>query len=417
MKLHSPWLLVFVLLLVACNDEPPGTTETIVETSSTEGARPAATLQPSPTATLPEATPSPDVTLPSSTIAPTGTTASPSARPPAPVTPQLQPRFQGLYFFDQATGTARTTFPAGTEQIFASWQYENMGPNDMVQRTWFKDNELWLERTEQWNSATYGAAGTMSTVSVYDFEDGLDPGDYVLQLWVNGQIQQEAAFEILSPGETGAVTLALSSETRLAKVLDGRTLVVEDMDGGNRRELAVVNQEIVDLRWFSDGRHLLYVEVDRSEQVHDSSIGVKFAMWLVEVDTPALSQLSSFEENLHDPIIPFGGGYIALFKGTNYGDACFVDRQLQIMELDESFQRIALYGRADFAGAPISDAYWVYPKGKLTWIDNASQLRVPFEVTCADFGNPDDEGLQLRGEYVLYLDSLTAERVADLPLP
>jgi hypothetical protein len=87
------------------------------------------------------------------------------------------------------------------------------------------------------------------------------------------------------------------------------------------------------------------------------------------------------------------------------------------MELDENLQRAGLYGRSDFMGAPVSDAYWIYPKGKLSWIDNLSQLRVPFEVTCYIASNPDDEGLQLRGEYVLDLASFTAERVADLPLP
>jgi hypothetical protein len=135
-----------------------------------------------------------------------------------------------------------------------------MRPDHIVHRTWLKDGEVWLEREEAWDSAAYGAAGTLSAVSIYDFEVGLDPGAYLLQLRINGQIQQEAAFDILASGATEFVTLALSSETRVAKVINGRLLVVEDM-AGNQRELALVNEEIVDLRWFSDGRHLLYVEV------------------------------------------------------------------------------------------------------------------------------------------------------------
>ena len=232
--------------------------------------------------------------------------------PTTDVALEPQPRFQALHFAHQATDTPRSTFAAGTEQIFAIWQYRDLRPADVMQRTWFKDGQVWLEREERWDSATYGAEGTISSVSIYDFEDGLDPGDYLLQLKINGQIQQEASFDILPPVETEIVTLALSSETRIAKVLDGRRLVVEDVDG-NRRELAMVTEEIVDLRWFSDGRHLLYVEVDRSEQVGSSNIGVKHAMWLVDVDTVALSQLSTFEENLHDPLIPFASGFIALF--------------------------------------------------------------------------------------------------------
>jgi hypothetical protein len=428
MKLHVLWLLIYVLPLIACSADPPATPATIVETLAvgTLGAEtvlPTSTLQLTPTAVPPSATPpkiletaSAEPARPTTTLQPTRTAAPPTATAPTDVALEPQPRFQGLHFAYQATDTPRTTFPAGTEQIFAIWQYENMRPDHIVHRTWLKDGEVWLEREEAWDSAAYGAAGTLSAVSIYDFEVGLDPGAYLLQLRINGQIQQEAAFDILASGATEFVTLALSSETRVAKVINGRRLVVEDM-AGNQRELAQVDEEIVDLRWFSDGRHLLYVEVDRSEQVGGSGIGVKHALWLVDVDTPALSQLSTFEENLHSPLIPFDNGYIALFSGSNYGDACFVDRQLRIMELDENLQRAALYGRPDFLGAPVSDAYWIYPTDKLSWPDNATHLRVPFEVTCFDAGNPADEGLQLRGEYVLDLTSFTAERVADLPLP
>jgi hypothetical protein len=292
-----------------------------------------------------------------------------------------------------------------------------MGPDEVMGRTWFKDGALWLEREEAWDSEAHGAEGMLSAVSIYDFEDGLDPGSYLLQLKIDGQIQQEASFNILGPEGVDVVTLALSSETRNAQVINGNRLVVEDMDGGNRRELALVNEEIIDLRWFSDGRHLLYVEVDRSEQVNGSPIGLKHALGLVDVDTGALSQLSTFEENLHSPLIPFGSGYITLFKGTGYGDACFVDRQLQIMALDENFQRTGLYARPDFQGAPVSESYWLFPIGKLSWPDNESLLQVSFEVTCAVFSNPEDEGLQLRGEYVLNMTDFTAERVAELPLP
>jgi len=116
-------------------------------------------------------------------------------------------------------------------------------------------------------------------------------------------------------------------------------------------------------------------------------------------------------------LIPFGSGYIAIFKGSSYGDACFVDRQLRIMELDENFQRAGLYGRSDFQGAPVSESYWLYPVGKLSWPDNDSHLQVSFDVTCWDANNPEDGGHQLRGEYILDLVDFMAERVADIPLP
>jgi hypothetical protein len=411
MKQQLILLLPLVFLLFACGVDSTGLPTTSLETPSAEAARPTSTVQPPPSAE--PASPTPPTPTAQATL--TADPASPT--PPTLVAPDPEPHFHGLHFTGPGEANPQTSFPAGIEEIFAVWFYENMRPEDVMKRTWLKDGQVWLEREEAWDSDTLGTEGMISAVSIYDFEDGLDPGSYLLQLKINGQIQQEAAFDIPAPDEAGVVTLALSSETRLAKVIDGNRLVVEDMDGAHRREVALVDEEIVDLRWFSDGRHLLFVEVDRSEQVGGSTIGVKHALWLVDTDTGTLSQLSTFEENLHSPLIPFGSGYIAIFKGSSYGDACFVDRQLRIMELDENFQRAGLYGRSDFLGAPLSEAYWLYPVGKLSWIDNASQLQVSFDVTCWDANNPEDGGHQLRGEYILDLVDFMAERVADIPLP
>lgn len=370
-----------------------------------------------PTAVQPTA---PGLTIPAivtPTIQAVGTTtAVATVTPFTPVTDRMAvPAFSGLYFASQPTLPGQTAFAAGTEEVFAIWQYTNLADGDLVERRWFKDGQVWLTREETWQATVYGVSGTRVDVSVYDFEgSGLEPGHYALQLFINGQSQITAEFDILLPGEA-VITLSQSSETRIAQVWNSHRLIVVGKDG-RERQLAQVKGEIVELNWLPDGRHLLFVELDRSGQLANSSIGLKHALWQVDADTAVVTQLGSFAEDLHGMRIAPDGRYVAFTTGTEYGDACFVDRHLHIMALDDSYQRLRLYERSDFAGAPISTVHWIYLdwENKTSW-DNHKTLRVAFAVTCLEPSQATPAELLLPGYYLLDMETFTAVRTGDLP--
>lgn len=371
-----------------------------------------------PTAVEPTAAPGlivPAITTPTIQAAGT-TTAVPTVTPFTLGTePTVVPTFGGLYFARQPTLPGQTAFAAGTEEVFAIWQYANLTEGDLVERRWFKDGQVWLTREEAWQATVYGVSGTRVDVSVYDFEgSGLEPGHYALQLFINGQAQIRAEFDILPPGEA-VITLSQSSETRIAQVWNGRRLMVVGRDG-RERQLAQVEGEIVELNWLPDGRHLLFVELDRSEQIANSSIGLKHALWQVDADTGAVTQLGSFAEDLHGMKIAPDGRYVAFTTGTEYGDACFVDRHLRVMALSDRYQRLGLYERADFAGAPSSTIHWIYLdwENKTSW-DNHKTLRVAFAVTCLEPSQATPAELRLPGYYLLDMETFTAVRTGDLP--
>ncbi|MBK8988448.1 MAG: hypothetical protein IPM39_20665 [Chloroflexi bacterium] len=102
------------------------------------------------------------------------------------------PVFANLRFAATPIGPPQSVFPAGTQRIFAVWDYQNMGVTDVVRREWRRDGEPWLIREETWDYLHYGPQGVVNDVSIYDFETGLPPGEYELLLFLNG-IQQLAA--------------------------------------------------------------------------------------------------------------------------------------------------------------------------------------------------------------------------------
>ena len=105
-----------------------------------------------------------------------------------------------LRFANGPNGQATETFPAGTEIIYAIWDYTALSPGDRIRRIWIRDNLIWLTREEKWDWEKYGADGTVRDLSIFDFEgSGLKSAEYRLQLYLNDDLQQESAFVILPP--------------------------------------------------------------------------------------------------------------------------------------------------------------------------------------------------------------------------
>lgn len=125
-----------------------------------------------------------------------GVLLSPTVLPTAP----SADGFCCLHFAAGPNGQAVEAFPAGTEIIYAVWDYAALSPGDRVRRIWIRDNLIWLAREEKWDWEKYGASGTVRDLSIFDFEgSGLQSAEYRLQLYLNDELQQEGAFTISPP--------------------------------------------------------------------------------------------------------------------------------------------------------------------------------------------------------------------------
>ncbi len=385
MMLKRFGILLYLLigLLAACS-LPSTTTDlkpTLVSSQVTAVSTPTPAATQPPTATVP---PQPDATA--------------TARIPT---------FSQLNF--QTSNGSGSVFPSGTEEVFAVWQYHNMTAEDFVQRVWRYNGEPWLEREELWDFDTYSATGTVNNISVYNFEGGgLAPGHYELTLYINGQPQAHAAFEIEG---TAVVTLSAEAQSFIAQVLNGSTLVLQN--GRNEStEIAQMNH-IVELVWFvgdNNGLYLLWVDQDSSQQISGATLGIKHALWLVDITTMAQVQLGSYEDDFHSVSVANDGLHIAAISGTNYGDACFVDRNFYILELNDAHELLAVNGRSAFEGAPVSEDLFIYPVDNGRWLDGTT-FEIGFDITCVN----KEEVPELAGVYQLDVEGLTAVRSESLP--
>ena len=90
--------------------------------------------------------------------------------------------FSNLSFSTMPDGLPTYTFPRGTLQIFARWDYSSVPAEATVIRRWYRNGVLWLERAE-WFPA---GSGHINNVSIYDYRYGLPAGVYYVQLEVPG---------------------------------------------------------------------------------------------------------------------------------------------------------------------------------------------------------------------------------------
>jgi hypothetical protein len=91
--------------------------------------------------------------------------------------------FRNLIFSTQSGGPDTLWFHAGTSQIFAQWDFQNVPGDAIVLRRWYRNGVLWLERREAW---VYGSSGRVQDVSIYNFEVGLLPGQYAVEIELEG---------------------------------------------------------------------------------------------------------------------------------------------------------------------------------------------------------------------------------------
>ena len=194
-------LLLTSMLLVAC--------ERAGETTD-NSTPPLATLDPNafPTPTLDPFEPSDEGTdgggifefppvggdNPTAEPLPSATVGDGSVPPPVGVT-----RFTNMRFASSGSGDAQGNFPAGTEEIYAIWDYTGMTANDNMERIWYLNDQVYVQRDQVWPFETYGFTGTVRDIYLYDYIDGIDTGNWRVELWLNGELQASGSFTVGGP--------------------------------------------------------------------------------------------------------------------------------------------------------------------------------------------------------------------------
>ena len=323
-----------------------------------------------------------------------------------PTLASANPQFSNLQFRQTPSALTQTVFDGGTEEVFAAWTYVNLSSSDVVRRVWTKNGAAWLEREEIWDVATYGSLGTINDISIYDFEgSGLEPGRYQLTLYLNDVYQTEAPFEVKTA--VSATDLATSTETQLAWVDEQNILMLDAWDG-TQRELARANK-IVELLWLSDGQHLLYVD-QKEETDPNAPPWPKHALWIINTENGEQWQLGSYEENLRRISLMPGNRFIVTIPGSDYGDACGMDRSLSFVALDDRYQRIALHNMRDFAGIS-TDLYGFFPEEMGKWVsDHEYDVSLTAYCMSPEMGTS-EEDMALIGQYRFDLNALTAVKI------
>lgn len=151
--------------------------------------------------------------LPGAATAPTAT-ASPLPSPsplPATATPTPQPtpvaQFGRILFGTGVQGQQLVnqgiSFPPGTKQIYARWSYRNMRDGTPYYLSWLLDNSPWAYESLTWDTSRYGQEGDAYLVQIAEQDaDGLPPGSYQLELFIEDRLVQIASFSVLAPTPT-----------------------------------------------------------------------------------------------------------------------------------------------------------------------------------------------------------------------
>ncbi len=170
--------LALILLASACGE------------SATPTSPPTASPLPSATAVKPMDTDVPP------TLTPTET-----AIPPTPTWTALPPTLGALSFSASRLpsgllGPARLMFAEGTPRIYVAVPYEHVPLTSSLEERWYRNDELWITRQWAWGERVQGPNGTLILESL-TLNEGLPPGQYRVELWLDGRPASSSLFFIL----------------------------------------------------------------------------------------------------------------------------------------------------------------------------------------------------------------------------
>ena len=406
MKQLSLLSILFFFILAACQPNPTEFTQ--IPTRDIGGVTVPTPIMddPTDTPTLPTVTPAEPTAMPTEPTAVLPTQA-----------PVSNPQFSDLKLVPNraslSDGWPQPYTPITTKELYAVWNYSGMTAANELERLWYYNGALWLERREMWDMGKYGANGRVEDVFVYDYEPNLSPGQYRVVLKVDGKEMASAEYTIA----TNTIAPKVERNTGFtAAVQDHTRLVLRRVDGTTASWVS--SGDIVAFDWFPSGNALVYSEQVVVEPNMPGTLGLRHNLWLQNVISGKKWLLASSDENLHTPVVSPDGHRLALLSGTFYGDACGLDAYLYVMELTENLTRQSLIDLDDFTNLPVVEfsapqpLLWnsqgEYDLSPGMWQD-ADTLEVGLTWLC----NESD----VHGVYQLRMNGRTAEKVAEAPTP
>lgn len=336
------------------------------------------------------------VTAPASSA----TATAPASKTPTSVLPAAQ--FSNARFtVDVSQNIYQSIFPARTRSVYAVWDYQNMRAGMMIRRDWYYNDMLWITREEPWDFSKYGANGSVHDISVYDLDRGLESGKYRLEMYID--MQPQPIGEVTWPEFT---IVAQESDSQLispngqwvAEVNDPRILSIRDKD--NKIRQLFNGNEITNLTWLPDNRHILFVDRDRSQQVDGLKVGIRDDLWIVKVVSGEPHLLYKNTTLFGKLVLSPNVHYIASIEGSGLGDACAMDKRLIFIELSSDYQFVKIVQQSQFIGISVIPDVVVYPAEMGVWKNDSK-----FDVTLAGTCNADQS---LFGDYLFDLRSLKA---------
>jgi hypothetical protein len=330
------------------------------------------------------------LTVPGWSISPTntpsggyGTLASKPAATQAPSTTSEQtPEFANLILTRYPyLRKSQIVFPKGTPYIYAVWDYKGMQEGMVVRLEWYRHGELWLEQEELWDFEKYGSSGTMFDISIYNFVDGIDPGLYVLDLYVDDvHVIGSGYFQVWS--RSYSVKPQASPDGNYIARVEPPGMILLQKWGKKERELLTVD-EIASLAWFPGSGHLLYVNVNRFAQDEFENMKLGFETWIVDIKTGDRKMIASTAHALRMGKPSPGGRYVVGISGSGWADACNIDSYLIVLRLDRDHNRIATYRLEDFSGGgrDFSKDGWDIHPGNIQWVSRY-QFTAELQAAC-----------------------------------
>jgi hypothetical protein len=211
------WILLIIILtipILACNlssDEP-----TVAPTQISIGVSLTQTAQSQPlVVTATEAT-----AQQSATPRPTSTQFQASGNSNSPGSVTGSPAFSGLSFGSTPGGANQTTFATGTDEVYVRWNYSNIPIGTTMRRVWYRDGAVVVSREEDW-STNWGTAGRLTHIKLFDYEEGLDPGNYYVVISLPAyNVSVDGNFTITAGSASFSnISTGLSSEGQAVSVM------------------------------------------------------------------------------------------------------------------------------------------------------------------------------------------------------
>lgn len=287
-------------------------------------------------------------------------TEAPTATPAPTDTPTpAAPTISSVTFATGVTGDNQpvdpgTEFEGDVTEVHAIFEYSGFSPETTWERVWYLDGEEMLRSSETWSGDSAG---------VFDYfvnagGDPLSPGEWTLELYVDGELLATDSFTIV--GDTAAVADASASATptpESAAATDTPTPTVEASPTVAPTPRPVAKTYKLAYTKWDGGKHLLYIG-DTNGGSEQYMLGrAAGPSW-----TPDGGTIFFFgEEGIDRQVLPDGREFV--FDGVSNGIVA-----IDMSPVPTTVEQVQLYQGNDWK---FGTARWanVSPDGKMVAFD------------------------------------------------